>query len=150
MPDDYSALDQLTDDHPVTVHAADQDLVVLVDSLDAPRIAEALPHVRALLAEFAVVRERATAFLWDFGATDDDNGETSDTSETSETDETTNTDNEKAAFFRDMLPTTLVINDAPAIQLHYEDISEQYMLDGYWPAVHIDRDLNPIEVTVES
>jgi hypothetical protein len=138
----YAALERIVDERYVTVRAGGQDLVVTAHSVELDLDAEegpgardimaTLPRVRAVLADFAAVRERATEYLWAFGATGDES------------------DEEKANFLREMVPSTLVIAGPAAIELHYDDISEKYMPQGYWPAVHLDADLTPVEVSVEA
>ncbi|MGW4202636.1 MFS transporter [Streptomyces sp. NPDC004726] len=135
---DYPALDRIVDERYVTVRAGDQDLVVTFDSIDPDRrldpetIRGLLPHVRSLLADFAAVRERATEYLWSWGAQGDE------------------TDAEKTEFLRDVIPSTLVVSGPTTSELHYENVDEKYMMDGYWPAVHFDRDMTAVKVTVEA
>ncbi|MEU5979240.1 hypothetical protein [Streptomyces sp. NPDC047315] len=138
VPDDVTALGGLAVAGDVTVRVGGQDLVVMVDRLlSAERVgpeevAALLPRVRSVLAEFAAVRERAAAFLWEWGA---EGGETEE---------------ERAGFHRDMAPTTLTVTAAAQFALHFESRSGSYFPDGYWPAVHLDGDLRPDRVTVEA
>ncbi|MFE0427671.1 hypothetical protein [Streptomyces sp. NPDC058953] len=149
-PDDSgtAALDRLAELREVTVRAGGRDLWITLDSgytphsteppLDPGAIAALLPRLRALVADFETVRARATGYLWEWGATGDEPPE------------------EKAAFLRDMVPTTLAVTSAAELELHYEDMGamgdtgDSYMMEGYWPVVRHDGELNPVAVTVES
>jgi hypothetical protein len=134
----YAALDQIVEERYVTVSAGDQDLTVTAESIDPDQrldpqtVIAVLPRIKSLLADFAALRERATEYLWAWGAGEEE------------------TDDDKAEFMRNMVPSTLVIASATTIELHYEDISEKYIQDGYWPAVHFDKDMMPTHVSVEA
>ncbi|MER6914769.1 hypothetical protein ABT354_24105 [Streptomyces sp. NPDC000594] len=152
VPDDpaFTALDRIAGERYVTVRVAGQELAVTFDSLggghpDAGTIAGLLPRARALLADFAAVRERATAYLWEWGAHGEEPADNPGDNPGEEPG-----GEERAAFLRKMVPTTLAVTSATTAELHYEDVGEEYMLDGYWPVVHHDAAMTPVEVTVEA
>ncbi|MBY6307361.1 hypothetical protein [Streptomyces clavuligerus] len=130
--------DRIVAERYVTVRAAGQELSVTFAPFgstvpaDRETVVRLLPRARTLLADFAAVRERATEYLWDWGAEGEE------------------TEEEKAAFLRDVLPSALTVADGAGTEVHYENIGEEYMLDGYWPVVHHDAGLNPVRVTVEA
>ncbi|GLF95069.1 hypothetical protein [Streptomyces yaizuensis] len=138
--DAFDALDpdRIVAERYVTVRAAGQELSVSFDpfgshgSADRETVVRLLPRARALLADFAAVRERATEYLWEWGA----DGES--------------TEEERAAFRREMVPTTLTVTEGAGTEVHFENAGEDYLLDGYWPVVHHDADMNPVRVTVEA
>ncbi|MFH8616273.1 hypothetical protein ACH4E8_14520 [Streptomyces sp. NPDC017979] len=141
-PDDVSALGRLAAAGDVTVRVDGRDLVVMVDQSGSAQrstpeeVAALLPRVRSVLADFAAVRERATAFLWEWGAEGEE------------------TEEERAGFHRDVLPGTLTLTVTDAREarfaVHFDSRNEAYLLDGYWPAVHLDADLHPDRVTIEA
>ncbi|MFJ8045469.1 hypothetical protein ACIRBX_33675 [Kitasatospora sp. NPDC096147] len=126
---DATRIAELTAGRSVTVQAGGQDLDLLFEE---PSAVEALPRVERLLAGFAAVRDRSTAYLWEWDA------------------DGTEDARERAAFLAALVPTTLAVTGAGGLVLHYEDIDERYLMDGYWPAVHLDAELAPVEVTIES
>ncbi|MEU9605797.1 hypothetical protein [Streptomyces sp. NPDC048057] len=143
-PDDVTALDRLAAAGDVTVRAGGHDLLVMVDEVGSAErltpeaVAALLPRVRLVLADFAAVRERAAAFLWEWGAQGEE------------------TEEERARFHRVMVPTTLTVTGAAQFAVHFEARPTEhaadapYLLDGYWPAVHLDAELLPDRVTIEA
>jgi hypothetical protein len=137
-PDPYAALERLAGEGTAEVGAGGLTLHVHIESgalgdRPAPEaVAALLPRLRTVLDGLPAIRERATEYLWRWGATDD------------------STEEEREAFLRDLVPTSLVVADGEGLQLHYEDVDERYVMDGYWPAVHLDRELNPVKVTIEA
>jgi hypothetical protein len=137
----FGALERLVEEKAVTVRAADQDLVVMAHSAwphleeerhrDPRTVVALLPRIRSVLGDFATVRERATEYLWQWGASGEETAQ------------------ERARFLGEAVPSILVVGPT-AIEVHYEDLGEPYMMEGYWPAVHFDQDGIAVNVTVES
>lgn len=129
---DESAYDELLDRGYVTVRAADQHISVSFDTREAAVITALLPQAGELLSTFDRIRADATAFLWNWGAEGD------------------GSEDERLGFLRDMRPTTLVVLGSGEFAVHYEEVSEDLFLDGYWPAVHFSTERAPVSVTVEA
>ncbi|MEV1119306.1 hypothetical protein AB0I91_29990 [Actinosynnema sp. NPDC049800] len=114
------------------VVAGDLDLSVTFDGAGPEKVAELLPHVRDLLAEFDRVSRDGLEFLWD---------KSSDGSEP---------DGAKARFLTELVPAELVVYRSGDFEIHFVDTTESYYLDGYWPAVQFTADATPVSETVEA
>lgn len=129
---DESAYQELLDRRYLTVRVEDQPISLSFDPHEPAVITTLLPHTGELLSTFARIRADATEFLWNWGAEGDESAD------------------ERAGFFRDVVPTSLVVQGSGEFTVHFEEVSEDLFLDGYWPAVHFSRERRPLSVTVEA
>lgn len=115
-----------------TVRAAGRDLWVSFDTAGPDLVAELLPHAGRLVTAFDRVHRDGLAFLWSWGAEGDES------------------DEERERFGHQMRPDGLVVYRSGDFEVHYDDTSGEYFLDGYWPAVVYRGDMTPLTVTVEA
>lgn len=96
------------------------------------KVRQLLPHTRALLADIERIGRDGAEFLWARHVEGDE------------------TEADKAEFLEVARPTSLVVYVSGDFAVHYEETSEVYVMDGYWPAVQFTADRTPVDHTVEA
>jgi hypothetical protein len=97
------------------------------DNARPDRVAELLPHTRALLADVDRLSRAGAELLW---------------ARVGEGDE--------AEFLAAMTATSLVVYLTGDFELHYEEVSGTYWMDGYWPSVQFLADRTAVDFTTEA
>ncbi|MFD7551902.1 hypothetical protein [Streptomyces sp. NPDC059816] len=110
----------------------DQDVRLTFDGADVEKVMELLPHVRDLVAGFAPVEAAGRQFLWSWGS---DGTETAD---------------DEHRYQGALRPGALVVYRSGDFEVHFDDTSGDYFLDGYWPVVRHRADRTPTSVSVEA
>jgi hypothetical protein len=112
------------------VRVGDRDVWLSFDCAGPEKIREQLPHVRGLLADLDTIGRVGAEFLWARyeGDPEDD----------------------KAEFMALATASSLVVLSNGDFEVHYEETSGVYVMDGYWLAVQFSADRTPVEDLVEA
>lgn len=115
-----------------TVVVDDSELDLMIEGTNADEASSLLPHVRETIAALAVLRRLATDAVVAAFSTG--------TPEPHELDDAAS----------DLTLETLEASADGTIVLHLIDSCGEHFPEGYWPAVHLGRDGQITQVTVES
>ncbi|MFE0699647.1 hypothetical protein [Streptomyces sp. NPDC058872] len=110
----------------------DGSVWVSFDGCGAARTAELVPHVRGLVESFAAIEESGREFLWASGA---------DGTESAE---------EKDRLLDALEPQSLVVYRSGDFEVHYDDTSGTFCMEGYWPVVQYRADRTPVSMFVDA
>lgn len=126
------SVDDIVRGYGASLSVGGEEIWVTFDSAGPEKVAHLLPHVRELLADFEHLTSVGLEFMWNRFA---------DGSETAQ---------DKARFPDEMVPNALVVHRSGDFELHFTDVTCDYYLDGYCPAVVFRADRTPVDITVEA
>jgi hypothetical protein len=122
--------DAVADAGEAMVRIGEREVWLSFECAGPGKVREQLTHVRGLLAELDVVGRAGAEFLW-ARYEGDDKGD-------------------KAEFMSLATATSLVLLSTGDFEVHYEETSGVYCMDGYWLAVQFAADRTPVEDLVEA
>lgn len=109
------------------VRVGDREVWLSFESAGPDKVRAQLPHVRGLLADLDTIGRAGAEFLWARHGEDD-----------------------KDEFMALATATSLVVLSNGDFEVHYEETSGVYVMDGYWLAVQFTADRTPVEDLVEA
>ena len=114
------------------VKLGDRDVWLSFECAGPGKVTEQLPHVRGLLADLDALGRAGAEFLW------------------ARHEDAHDADDDKDEFMAVATATSLVVLSTGDFEIHYEETSGVYCMDGYWLAVQFTADRTPVEDLVEA
>ncbi|MEU6355556.1 hypothetical protein ABZ896_40625 [Streptomyces sp. NPDC047072] len=124
--------DESTSEYSATVTVGDLSLWLSFDGADVDRVTELLPRTRDLVTDFASIERAGREFLWKEGA---------DGTESPEL---------REHYLGSLEPNGLVMYRTGDFEIHFDDTSGDYYVEGYWPVACFRADRTPVSSFVEA